>query len=45
MQWESQVDLLLKYGAAVDESCLEAAKLRGEEAMVEKIQKLFDNVK
>ena len=45
MQWESQVDLLLKYGAAVDESCLEAAKLSGEEAMVEKIQKLFEGVK
>ncbi|QTQ11701.1 hypothetical protein HRI96_05510 [Treponema parvum] len=45
IQWESQVDLLLKYGAAVDESCLEAAKLSGEEAMVEKIQKLFDGVK
>ena len=45
MRWESQVDLLLKYGAAVDESCLEAAKLSGEEAMAEKIQKLFDGVK
>ncbi|QNL96266.1 hypothetical protein [Treponema sp. Marseille-Q4132] len=42
MQWESQVDLLLKYGAIIDESCLEAAKLSGEEAMIEKIQKLFD---
>ncbi len=42
MQWESQVDLLLKYGAIIDESCLEAAKLSEEEAMIEKIQKLFD---
>ena len=42
MQWESQVDLLLKYGAIIDESCLEAAKLSGEEAMIEKIQKLLD---
>ena len=42
MRWESEIDLLLKYGAIVDESCLEAAKLSGEEAMVEKVQKLFD---
>lgn len=42
MRWESEIDLLLKYGAIIDESCLEAAKLSGEEAMVEKIQKLFD---
>ena len=42
MRWESEVDLLLKYGARIDESCLEAAKLSGEEAMVEKVQKLFD---
>ena len=45
MRWESEIDLLLKYGAIIDESCLEAAKLSGEEAMVEKIQKLFDGVK
>ena len=45
MRWESEIDLLLKYGAIIDESCLEAAKLSGEEAMVEKIQKLFDDVK
>ena len=42
MRWESEIDLLLKYGAIIDESCLEAAKLSGEEAMVEKIQKLLD---
>lgn len=42
MRWESEIDLLLKYGAIIDESCLEAAKLSGEEAMVEKVQKLFD---
>ena len=45
MRWESEIDLLLKYGAIIDESCLEAAKLSGEEAMVEKIQKLFEGVK
>lgn len=45
MRWESEIDLLLKYGATVDESCLEAAKLSGEEAMVEKIQKLLGGVK
>lgn len=42
MRWESEIDLLLKYGAIIDESCLEAAKLSGEEAMIEKIQKLLD---
>ena len=41
MKWESQVDLLLKYGATLDESCLEAAKLSGDAAMVEKIEKLL----
>jgi len=30
MRWESEIDLLLKYGAIIDESCLEAAKLSGE---------------
>ncbi|MGI5093225.1 hypothetical protein [Treponema socranskii] len=45
MRWESEIDLLLKYGAIIDESCLEAAKLSGEEAMIEKIQKLFEGVK
>ena len=39
--WESQVDLLLEYGATLDESCLEAARLSGDEAMVEKINKLW----
>ncbi|MCR5385664.1 MAG: hypothetical protein K6E69_00950 [Treponema sp.] len=41
MKWESQVDLLLKYGATLDESCLEAAKLSGDAAMLEKIEKLL----
>lgn len=45
MRWESEIDLLLKYGAIIDESCLEAAKLSREEAMVEKIQKLLGGVK
>ena len=40
MKWESQVDLLLKYGATLDESCLEAAKLSGDEDMIKKIEKL-----
>lgn len=40
--WESQVDLLLEYGAILDESCLEAAKLSGDEQMMEKIQKLWE---
>ena len=40
MKWESQVDLLLKYGAILDESCLEAAKLSGDEDMIKKIEKL-----
>ena len=44
MRWESEIDLLLKYGAIIDKSCLEAAKLSGEEAMVEKIQKLLGDV-
>lgn len=42
MRWENEIDLLLKYGAIIDESCLEAAKLSGEEAMIEKIQKFLD---
>ena len=41
MRWESQVDLLLEYGATLDESCLEAAKLSGEQEMVDKIEKLM----
>ena len=40
MKWESQVDLLLKYGATLDESCLKAAKLSGDEDMIKKIEKL-----
>ncbi len=41
MIWESQVDLLLEYGATLDESCLEAARLSGDEAMVEKVERLM----
>ena len=41
MIWESQIDLLLEYGAKLDESCLEAAKLSGEQAMIDKIEKLL----
>lgn len=41
IKWESQVDLLLEYGAILDESCLEAAQLSGDEQMMEKIQKLW----
>ncbi len=43
MIWESQVDLLLEYGATLDESCLEAARLSGDEAMVEKVERLLKN--
>ena len=43
--WESQVDLLLEYGAIVDDSCLEAAKLSGDEAMITKIEKLLNESK
>ena len=39
--WESQVDLLLEYGAALDESCMEAAKLSGDDAMIEKVERLM----
>jgi hypothetical protein len=41
MTWESQIDLLLEYGAELDESCLKAAKLSGEQAMIDKIEKLM----
>ncbi|WP_191018353.1 hypothetical protein, partial [Treponema zioleckii] len=41
-RWESQVDLLLEYGANLDDSCLEAAKLSGDEQMILKVQKLLD---
>lgn len=43
--WESQVDLLLEYGAVLDETCLEAARLSGDEEMVEKINKLWEDRK
>ena len=45
MRWESQVDLLLEYGATLDESCLEAAKLSGEQEMIDKIEKLLSGQK
>ena len=45
MVWESQVDLLLEYGATLDESCLEAAKQSGDEAMIQKIEKLLQSRK
>ena len=41
MLWESQVDLLLEYGAALDESCIEAARLSGDDAMIEKVERLM----
>lgn len=41
MTWESQVDLLLEYGAKLDSSCLIAAKLSGEQAMIDKIENLM----
>ena len=43
MLWESQVDLLLEYGALVDKSCLEAAKLSGDDEMIKKIEELYYN--
>ena len=39
--WETQVDLLLQYGARVDENCLEAAKLSGDEKMIKKVEALL----
>ena len=42
IKWESQVDLLLEYGAILDESCLEAAKLSGDKEMMEKINSLYN---
>lgn len=42
MVWESQVDLLLEYGAILDESCLDAAKLSGDEAMIKKVKTLLE---
>lgn len=41
IRWERQVDLLLEYGATLDESCLVAAKLSGDEAMIQKIEALL----
>ncbi len=41
MRWESQVDLLLQYGAKVDKSCLEAAKLSGDDEMIKKIERII----
>ena len=43
MRWESQVDLLLEYGALVDKSCLEAANLSGDDEMIKKIEELYYN--
>ena len=41
MIWESQVDLLLQYGAKLDSSCLTAAELSGDQEMIDKITKLL----
>jgi len=41
MRWESQVDLLLQY-TTLDEDSLEAAKESKEPAMIEKINKLWN---
>jgi hypothetical protein len=41
MVWESQVDLLLRY-TSLDEASLEAAKESGDPAMVEKINRLWE---
>ena len=43
IRWESQVDLLLQYGATLDESCLKAARLSGDEEMIKKIEELYYN--
>ena len=43
MRWESQVDLLIEYGALVDKSCLEAAKLSGDDQMIKKIERIIAN--
>ena len=42
IEWESQINLLLEYGAKLDDSCLIAAKLSGNEAMLQKIEKLLE---
>jgi hypothetical protein len=39
--WESQVDLLLQYGAKLDGTCIEAAKLSGDEGMIKKVEGLL----
>ena len=44
MLWESHVDLLLQYGAKLDKSCLEAAKLSGDPDMIKKIEGLMKDV-
>ena len=44
MLWERQVDLLLQYGAKLDKSCLEAAKLSGDPEMLKKIEGLMKDV-
>ena len=41
MTWESQVDLLLEYGAKLDKSCLKAARLSRDEGMIKKIEQLY----
>lgn len=41
-KWESHVDLLLEYGATLDESCLDAARLSGDKAMIEKVERLMN---
>ena len=41
MRWESQVDLLIENGALVDKSCLEAAKLSGDDQMIKKIERII----
>ena len=45
MKWEDQVDLLLEYGAVLDESCLKAAEESGDEAMIEKVSSLYNATK
>lgn len=37
-KWESQVDLLLKYGAVVDEDSVKAAEAAGDDEMIKKIK-------
>ncbi|MBO7583754.1 MAG: hypothetical protein J6T20_08175 [Treponema sp.] len=42
MNWESQVDLLLEYGAQLDKSCLKAARLSRDKEMIKKIEQLYN---